>query len=1037
MATEDFKRKLTAIFSADVAGYSRLMGEDEAATVKTLASYREIMASLIKQHRGRVVDSPGDNVLAEFVSVVDAVQCAVAVQKELQTRNTDLPESRRMEFRIGINLGDVIDEEDRIYGDGVNIAARLEALADPGGICISKTAFDQIETKLPLGYEFLGEQDVKNIAKPVGAYRVLMDAEAAGKVIGEVRPKTKQMRGVAIGAVAVLIIVAVALAIWNFYLRPAFEPASVERMAFPLPDKPSIAVLPFTNLSGDPEQEYFSDGLTEEIITALSKTPRLFVIARNSTFTYKGKPVKVNQVAEELGVRYVLEGSVRRAGERVRITAQLIDALTGHHLWAERYDKDLRDIFDLQDEIAMKVLTELQVKLTEGEVARLVAKGTDNIQAYLKYLQAREHWLTQTKEGNALARRLLEEVIALEPEFPAAYNLLGSTHWMESWLQTSDSPKASLERAFELTRKALDLDESSPLALRQLGLLYSFIGKHDKAIVECERALALDPNSHTIHVWMSSALSFAGRYEEAVKLAEQALRLNPIPTGGQLRVLGIAYRGAGRYEEAITAFKKALIRTPNDILSHLSLASAFSMAGRMEEAQAAVEQVLKINPKYSLEYLAKRLTYKDKAYKDRVISALRKAGLPETPPLPLPDKPSIAVLPFVNMSGDPEQDYFSDGITESIITGLSKTPRLFIIARNSAFTYKGKPTKVQKIGRELGVRYVLEGSVQKSADRVRITAQLVDAKSGNHVWSEQYDRELKEVFALQDEITMKILTSLQVKLTMGEHARVFGSGTNNLEAYLKVLQARSYMNRMNKEDNVRAKQLAEEAVALDPEYASAYMMLGWSHLFDVVWRSSKSPTHSLAQASELAHKALAIDESQGGGAHCVLGYIYVLKKEHEKAIAEMEQCVASAPNSARRLMHLGRVLTRAGRLEEAVHMLEKGLRLDPMPGSVELYFVGHAYLLTGRYDEAIAAFKRAIEMAPRNVHAHVYLTSAYSLSGREQEARTQAEELLRIDPKYCASRTPRVSKNPEDDELISNALRKAGLPDCPPRRGAK
>jgi TolB-like protein/class 3 adenylate cyclase len=366
MNQEGFKRKLTAVLSADVAGYSRLMAEDETATVKTLETYREVMSTLIKQHRGRVIDSPGDNLLAEFTSVVDAVQCAVAVQKEFQARNAGLPENRRMEFRIGVNLGDVIEEGERIYGDGVNIAARLEALADPGGICISKTAFDQIETKLPLGYEFLGEQDVKNIPKPVGAYRVLMEPRVT---VAEEIEKEKAVpvwrRKAILAGGAALVLVVIALAVWNFYFRPSMEPASVERMAFPLPDKPSIAVLPFVNMSEDPKQEYFSDGLTDQIINSLTKLPHLFVIARISTFTYKGKPVKVQKVAEDLGVRYVLEGSVQRSADRVRITAQLIDAITGHHLWSERYDRELKDIFTLQDEITMKIINALQVELTE------------------------------------------------------------------------------------------------------------------------------------------------------------------------------------------------------------------------------------------------------------------------------------------------------------------------------------------------------------------------------------------------------------------------------------------------------------------------------------------------------------------------------------------------------------------------------------------------------------------------------------------------------------------------------------------------
>jgi len=347
MTEEQAKRKLTAILSADVKGYSRLMEDDEEATVRTITAYRELMVSQIQNQNGRVVDAKGDNLLAEFSSVVDAVRCAVEIQKELGRRNAELPENRKMEFRIGVNLGDVIEEGETIYGDGVNIAARLEALAEGGGIRISGTTYDQVENKLGLEFEYLGEQAVKNIRKPVRVYRVRMEGFNSGVEMGQ---------------------------------------------GPPLPDKPSIAVLPFVNMSGDPEQEYFSDGMSEDIITSLSQSPDMFVIARNSTFVYKGKPVNVQQVSRELGVRYVLEGSVRKVGNRVRITAQLIDALKGHHLWAERYDRDLENIFAIQDEITLKILTALQVKLTDGEQARLYSKGTENIEAYLKIGQARSYF---------------------------------------------------------------------------------------------------------------------------------------------------------------------------------------------------------------------------------------------------------------------------------------------------------------------------------------------------------------------------------------------------------------------------------------------------------------------------------------------------------------------------------------------------------------------------------------------------------------------------------------------------------------------
>ena len=382
MTTQELKRKLAAILSADVKGYSRLMGEDEVQTFKTLSAYFQIMTTLIQKHQGKVLNIAGDNLLADFESVVDAVLCGVEVQKELRTKNAELAEGQRVEFRIGINLGDVIREGENIYGDGVNIAERVQSLADGGGICISGTAYDQVENKLGLGYEYLGEQSVKNIAKPVRVYRVLMEPEELA------RPS------------------------------PVEEGQPGKKMAFPLPDKPSIAVLPFVNMSRDPEQEYFSDGMTEEIITALSKVPNLFVIARNSTFTYKGKPVKVKQVSEELGVRYVLEGSVQKSGDNVRITAQLIDALSGHHLWAERYDRDLKDIFALQDEITMKVITALQVELTAGEMAGMIAKGTKNIDAFIKYLQAYELMYRRPRRGMLKPRRSLRKLLLWTQSIP-------------------------------------------------------------------------------------------------------------------------------------------------------------------------------------------------------------------------------------------------------------------------------------------------------------------------------------------------------------------------------------------------------------------------------------------------------------------------------------------------------------------------------------------------------------------------------------------------------------------------------------------
>lgn len=630
MTTQEVKRKLTVILSADVKGYSRLMGEDEEWTVRTLSAYREVMRGLIQQHRGRVVNAPGDNVLAEFASVVDAVQCSVEIQQVLRAKNAVLPENRRMEFRIGINLGDVIEEGDQIYGDGVNIAARLEGLAEAGGICISESAYQQIENKLPLQYDYLGEHEVKNIAKPVRVYRARIEPEAVPPKLGEEKRPARKGLSKAVLAIIAIVVIAGLVAFYQFILRPPpskKEVVSKERMALPLPDKPSIAVLPFVNMSEDKSQEYFSDGLTEEIITALSKTPKLFVIARNSSSVYKGKTVNVQQVGRELGVKYVMEGSVRRSGNQLRITAQLIDATTGNHLWAERYDRELKDIFATQDEITMKILTSLQVRLTEGEMTRMYAKGTNNLDAYLLFLQGWKETGSMNKDSNFLGRQMAEKAIALDPKFAIAYNLLATTYMNEVVLGISDDPRLSLKRAMELTQKAIALDNSLSWPHALLGWIYTLTMQHDKGIAECEQAVNLEPNSAISYFYLSLALKYAGRPKEAIPMAKEAVRLNPIPPGFYYQNLTHLYCLTGQYEEAIKAGKEATRIEPNNFTVRAFLTVAYSLHGREKEARIEAAEVLRINPKFLVDSWAKTMPFKNEADKEMTIGALRKAGL--------------------------------------------------------------------------------------------------------------------------------------------------------------------------------------------------------------------------------------------------------------------------------------------------------------------------------------------------------------------------------------------------------------------------
>ncbi len=425
----------------------------------------------------------------------------------------------------------------------------------------------------------------------------------------------------------VVVIGIVAGVIWKIFLSPApIKVASVDRMKYPLPDKPSIAVLPFVNMSEDPKQEFFSDGLTEEIITSLSKSPYLFVIARHSTFTYKGKPIRIDQVAEELGVRYVLEGSVRRAGEKMRISAQLIDATSGHHLWAERYDREMKEIFALQDEIALKIMTALDVKLQRDD-ARVMGRGVKNLEAYLKAMEGRERFNRGTKEDNALARKLAQEAIALDPDYARGYDLLAETHVRDVWSGTAKSPKESLERAIEMTQKAIALDPTDDNPRSFLAYLYAMTRQWDKGFPEVEQALALQPNSPEALYNLGCFLFWASKPEEAIPLFKESIRLNPFAPSGHFRILSGAYCQTRRHEEAIEMAKIAVQRAPQSHFSYLQLAAVLSVGGRDDEARAAAAQVLKINPKFSVEQYAGALAFKDRSHLDYMVDALRKAGL--------------------------------------------------------------------------------------------------------------------------------------------------------------------------------------------------------------------------------------------------------------------------------------------------------------------------------------------------------------------------------------------------------------------------
>jgi TolB-like protein/class 3 adenylate cyclase len=595
MAEERVDRRLAAILAADIAGYSRLMVVDEEGTLRQLKAHRkELVDPKITEHRGRVVKTTGDGMLVEFVSVVDAVRCAVDIQRSMIERNAKVPAESRIEFRVGINVGDIISDENDIYGDGVNVAARLEALAEPGGIMVSRNVHDQVRDKLSFGFEDMGEQIVKNIARPIGVHRVDLTENTGPTVV-------KSTTGAA-------------------------------KTDHSSSDRPSIAVLPFANMSGDAEQEYFADGITEDIITALSKLHWFFVVARNSSFIYKGKAVDVKRVARELGVRYVLEGSVRKSGNRVRITAQLIDAATGNHIWAERYDSELSDIFDLQDQVTARVVGAIAPKLEQVEIERAKRKPTESLDAYDHYLRGMANLHQWTKESSDEALRQFRMAIELDPGFASAYGMAAWGFVLRKANRWMADPAQEIAEAARLARRAVDLGADDATALSGAGYALVFVAHDlDNGSAILDRALALNPNHAGALINSGWTKAFLGEPDMAIKHVTDAMRLSPLDPMS-FRTLGavaLAHFVAGRYDEASLWAEKALQERPNFLPAIRDLAASRALAGRDGEAQAAMARLREIAPAMRVSTVKEWQPFRRPDDLARLEDGLRKAGLPE------------------------------------------------------------------------------------------------------------------------------------------------------------------------------------------------------------------------------------------------------------------------------------------------------------------------------------------------------------------------------------------------------------------------
>jgi adenylate cyclase len=626
---EKVTRKLRAILSADVKGYSLLIADDETFTIKTLKEYRGIMSSLIQDHNGRVVDSPGDNLLAEFSSAVDAVECAVKIQKRLRDKNDQLEDDKKLQYRVGVNIGDVVQDGDRIYGSGVNVAARIEGLAEPGGICISRNTYDHIKDKLKFGYEYLGDHEVKNIKDPVRVYKVLMGAEDAGTLIGEKKKLSKlKLIFIIVTGIAVIFVGVSGGLYWKYLYLPSPENIDPDNnMVFNLPKGPSLAVLPFENMTGDDEMEYLCDGITDNIISALSYIPEMFVIARNSTFAYKNRNLNIQQIAKELDARYIIEGSIQKSSQKIRIIVQLINAISGVHEWTETYDRELIDILQLQDEIAFEILNALNVKLTAKGNYHTIGKGLTNLNELQKTLKGWNILFQSNPESYKLAQSLAEELIEENPHNIDALILKSQSYIYDAMTGgCSDNPLLCIGKATEALRRAFSIDKTFYRAHMSASNLFLFRKEFDKAIDSIKMTISINPNFANAYCFYGFIYTMIDEPDNALDYINKAFRLNPVPPHYYYYFLGQAHMVARNYRDAINASNECLKLFPDYYMAYVLQAIAYGHLGDKERAEASLSNLLRLNPNFSKKNI-KPYPFKKDTTREIFYEGLSKAGM--------------------------------------------------------------------------------------------------------------------------------------------------------------------------------------------------------------------------------------------------------------------------------------------------------------------------------------------------------------------------------------------------------------------------